>query len=161
MIYPDIETLIPHRPPARMIEAVLDRVENLITCSGRISRSHPLAEGRWAPASLGLEMGAQAAAALAVLLARDSDPTFGTGMGYLVGVRDARMRSPTLRTDVEHRVIARKTSGAGPLALFEIEIYGKDDDPLVSGQISAYALGEASAGPSAVASSQASRKQNH
>lgn len=144
-----------------MIEAVLERVENSITCSGRISRTHPLMEGDRVPSLLGLEMGAQAAAALSVLLEREVRPEFGAGMGYLVGIRDATLHRPTLGTEAEHRVIARKTSGAGPLALFEVEIYIADGELAVSGQISAYALGEASSEDESSAPPQASRKQNH
>lgn len=154
MSYPPIETLIPHRLPARMVDAVLERVEDLITCRGLIAPDHPLALAGRVPAHLGLEMGAQAAAALAVLLARDDDPSFRTGMGYLVGIRNARFNALTLRTGREHRVVARRSGSAGPLTLFEIEVYGRASACLVSGQISAYALGEAE-------SLHASRKQNH
>jgi predicted hotdog family 3-hydroxylacyl-ACP dehydratase len=154
MDYPPIETLIPHRLPARVVEAVLERVADLITCRGRISPDHPLAHAGKVPAHVGLEMGAQAAAALAVLLARDEDPSFRTGMGYLVGIRGARFNVLALRTDRDHRVVVRRSGSAGPLALFEIEIYGKSSGCLVTGQISAYALGEAE-------SLHTSRKQNH
>lgn len=156
MSYPPIESLIPHRRPARMVEAVLERLGDLITCSARVAETHPLTLAGTVPSILGLEMGAQAAAALSVLLARDHDPSFRTGMGYLVGIRKALLSAAQLHTGRDYRVVARCSGSAGPLALFEIEVYDEERQStcLVGGQISAYALGEAE-------SLQASRKQNH
>jgi len=156
MSYPPIESLIPHRRPARMVDAVLERRGDFIRCQARVAAEHPLVLDGMVPAVLGLEMGAQAAAALSVLLARDDDPGFRTGMGYLVGVRKARFGSPLLRITSQYWVVARRSGNAGPLALFEIEVYDEQRESarLVEGQLSAYALGEAE-------SLQASRKQNH
>src|SRR4249919_2252822 len=63
-----VEALLPHTGTARLLTDVVRAEPRFIVATGRIPAAHPLAVGNLAPCFLGLEMGAQAAAALEALL---------------------------------------------------------------------------------------------
>ncbi len=78
--------------------------------------------GGGAPSFLGLELGAQAAAAMDALVrsrdASDREPS----VGYLVRVREASFLVPHLPVDTTLRVTARLEGAALPLALHRITV---------------------------------------
>jgi predicted hotdog family 3-hydroxylacyl-ACP dehydratase len=108
-----------------------------IECVGIIpAASAFVREGR-ARAYAGLELAAQAAAALQALeAARGGRPT--PAPGYLVGVREARFASAWIPADREVHARVRRTGRAGPLAIHEVlvEVAGIE---CVQGVISTYA----------------------
>jgi 3-hydroxyacyl-[acyl-carrier-protein] dehydratase len=112
--------LLPHAPPARLVRGVLEVSAAGIVCAAGIPPSHPLAAAGRAPALLGIEAAAQAAAVLEALARREEDPA--PRIGYLVGIREARFAVPSLPIDRPFRVSARLQGSAPPLSIYEIEV---------------------------------------
>jgi predicted hotdog family 3-hydroxylacyl-ACP dehydratase len=126
--------LLPHAPPARLVHGVLEASAAEIVCGAEIPPSHPLAAAGRAPALLGIEAAAQAAAVLESLARReDSVPR----IGYLVGVREARFAVPSLATDRPFRVSARLQGSAPPLSIYEIAV-GEPGHEAVTGTVSTF-----------------------
>ena len=101
-----------------VLTAVLAADAGGILCAGRIPAGHPLAGGGEAPGFLAIELGAQAAAALEALARR---PGGTPRIGYLVGVRDARLPA-RLAAGRALRVTAIPAGAAGALSTYDIEI---------------------------------------
>ncbi|HSF41034.1 MAG TPA: hypothetical protein VLT87_14655 [Thermoanaerobaculia bacterium] len=133
--FPPPETLIPHAPPALLVRSVAETSPQGIVCLAAIPEDHPLAEDGRAPSYLGLEAAAQAAAVLEAL-ERSADEA-GPRMGYLVGIRDARLRAPHLSTGRTFRVTARLHGSAPPLSMYRVTLEGAGGE-LLAGTISTY-----------------------
>jgi hypothetical protein len=58
-------------------------------------------------------------------------------MGYLVGIRDARLRAPYLATGRTFRVTARLHGSAPPLSMYQVTLEGAGGE-LLAGTISTY-----------------------
>ena len=133
--FPPPETLIPHAPPALLVRSVIEASPQGIVCLAAIPADHPLAEDRRVPSYLGLEAAAQAAAVLEAL--ERSAEEAGPRMGYLVGIRDARLRTPHLATGRTFRVTARLHGSAPPLSMYQVTLEGAGGE-LLAGTISTY-----------------------
>ena len=81
------EALVPHRGHALFLRRVLRCEADGIECTGVIPGAHPFVREGHAPAFLGLELAAQAAAALQAL--ESSASLLAPRPGYLVGIREA------------------------------------------------------------------------
>jgi|GEM_PF-942436 len=133
--WPPMADLLPHAPPARLLATVLAAGAGGIVCTGIIPAAHPLAGGGEAPGFLAIELAAQAAAALEALARH---PGGRPRIGYLVGVRDARLpvRLPAGRA---LRVTAIPAGGAGALSTYEMEVREEGAGvPLAAGTISTF-----------------------
>lgn len=108
-------------------------------CSCAVPPEHPLVGDGEAPIWLALEMGAQAGAVLATLRRRTDRAESEPGVGYLVGMRESTFHVPTLPVGDSLEVRARRAGGAGPLALFAVEVRRAGGPLLVTGQVSVYA----------------------
>jgi predicted hotdog family 3-hydroxylacyl-ACP dehydratase len=130
------ETLIPHRGEALLLRQILRHEGETIECVGVIPGSSPFVQGGRAPSFVGLELAAQAAAALQVL--ERSDRPLAPPHGYLVGVREARFTSAWIPADREIHTRVRRTGQAGPLTVHDVlvEVAGSE---CVAGVISTYA----------------------
>ena len=135
---PPVEALLPHGPPARLVRGALSVSEEEIVCAADIPPLHPLVEGNRAPAFVGIEAAAQAAAILEALNRRREAP--GPRIGYLVGVREARFTAPFLAAGRLMRVTARLQGGAFPLSIYQIAV-GDLDRETVAGSISTFLTG--------------------
>jgi 3-hydroxyacyl-[acyl-carrier-protein] dehydratase len=124
--------LLPHAPPARLIRGVIAAEAGRIVCAAEIPPDHPLAVEGCAPAFLALEAAAQGAAVLEAL-AREDDSS--PRIGYLVGIRDARLTAPPIPVGRPFQVSARLAGSAPPLAIYEIAA-----GQAVTGTISTYIL---------------------
>lgn len=133
--FPPPETLIPHAPPALLVRSVIEASPQGIVCLAAIPADHPLAEDGRVPSYLGLEAAAQAAAVLEAL--ERSAEEAGPRMGYLVGIRDARLRAPSLSTSRTFRVTARLHGSAPPLSMYQVTLEGAGGE-LLAGTISTY-----------------------
>jgi predicted hotdog family 3-hydroxylacyl-ACP dehydratase len=133
--HPSVEALLPHAPPARLVRRVLMATEEEIVCAADIPPLHPLVEGSRAPAFVGIEAAAQAAAVLEALNRRSEAP--GARIGYLVGVRETRFAVPSLSVGRPLRVTARLEGGAFPLSIYEIAI-GSPGAEAVLGTVSTF-----------------------
>jgi 3-hydroxymyristoyl/3-hydroxydecanoyl-(acyl carrier protein) dehydratase len=116
--FPPVEALLPHGLPARLIRGIVEVLEEGITALAEVPPEHPLVANGLAPALLGIEAAAQAAAVLEALQ-RTGDP--GPRIGYLVGVRDARLTGG-IPVGRPFRVTARFQGGAHPLSVYEISV---------------------------------------
>jgi len=113
----ELPIFLPHAPPARLIQGVIAAEAEEIVCAAEIPPDHPLAaEGR-APAFLAVEAAAQAAAVLEAL-ARKEDPA--PRIGYLVGIREARLTAVPLPVGRPFQVSARLAGSAPPLSIYDI-----------------------------------------
>jgi predicted hotdog family 3-hydroxylacyl-ACP dehydratase len=133
--FPPIEDLLPHAPPARLLRDIVEASPEEIRALAEIPPRHPLAGGGLAPAFLGIEAAAQAAAALEALDRKQKTP--GPRIGYLVGVREACFGVAALPTGRSFRVTARLQGGAFPLSIYEIAV-GEPGREIVTGTISTY-----------------------
>jgi predicted hotdog family 3-hydroxylacyl-ACP dehydratase len=87
-----------------------------------VPAAHPLVASGRAPCFLGLELGAQAAAALEALERAAASGDRAPQVGYLVGVRDAAFSSPSLPVDTPLQVTATLSGAARPLAIYRIVV---------------------------------------
>lgn len=121
--------LLPHAPPARLIRGIIETSLEGIVAMAEVPPGHPLVVDGLAPALLGIEAAAQAAAVLEALQRTDAP---GPRIGYLVGIREARLLG-AFPAGRPFRVTARLLGGAFPLSIYEIGGKG-----IVTGTISTY-----------------------
>jgi predicted hotdog family 3-hydroxylacyl-ACP dehydratase len=111
---------MPHRGTALLLTGIERSEPELIEAVAMIPASYPLVDDAGAPSFLGLELGAQAAAAMAAL----SEPEEGGGAlsraGYLVRVREASFLAAHLPIDTPLSVTARLEGTALPLTIHRI-----------------------------------------
>jgi len=140
---PAVESLLPHRDPMRLVRVIVeaDVERGRIHCIAVIPGDNPLATGDRAPAFLGLEAAAQAAAALEAL-GRQSGPAGESGprLGYLVGVREAIFHAPDLPVAAPLSVTVQAAGSAPPLAVYEVRVEGPAGDLLVTATLSTYVV---------------------
>ena len=87
--------LLPHTGTALLLTTVVRSDATSIEATGLVPAAHPLVCGGRAPAILGLELGAQAAAAMEALARAVAATSRGPRLGYVV--RDPRSRVPSIR----------------------------------------------------------------
>ncbi len=114
------EGLIPHAPPARLV-----RTASLAV----IPEDNPFVEAGRAPAFVGLEAGAQAAALLEALARSSGEPR----IGYVVAIRNARFRTPWLPAGRPLPVTVKPAGSAPPLSIYEVSV-----GEVVTGLVSTY-----------------------
>jgi predicted hotdog family 3-hydroxylacyl-ACP dehydratase len=146
---------LPHAPPALLLRGVAAASPDGIVCTAEVSPEHPLVRAGRFPALLGIEAGAQAAAALEALSSLPAMSAMPAAMpagaageaprapriGYLVGVREAAFAAATLPAGRPFRVTARLQGSAPPLAVYEIAV-GLPGREVVRGTISTFLTGE-------------------
>ena len=105
-----------------MLTGILRNGSGLIEATGLVPASHPLvSEGR-APCFLGLELGAQAAAAQEALGRAASTGQSSARIGQVARVREADFLQPHLPIDTPLRVTAKLEAEAPPLAIYQISV---------------------------------------
>ena len=117
-----VDDLLPHTGTARLLTDVLRSGPGFIEAMGRVPAAHPLVAGGRAPCFLGLELGAQASAALEALERAAAGGDKAPHIGYLVRVREAAFASPSLPVDTPLHVTARLSGAAPPLAIYRIGV---------------------------------------
>jgi 3-hydroxymyristoyl/3-hydroxydecanoyl-(acyl carrier protein) dehydratase len=128
--FPPVSTLIPHEPPARLLREILEASAEGLTGIAQIPADSPFVREGRAPSFLGLEAAAQGAAVLEALSRQDAS---GPRIGYLVGLRNARLHTPWLPAEQPFRVTVRLTGSAAPLSMYEVAV-----EEIVHGSISTY-----------------------
>lgn len=131
--------VVPQTGVARMLCEVVRADDATIAATAVIDPAHPLVTDGTAPAYLGLEIGAQAAAALAALTAGADEPPRAIG-GRLVRVRDAVFAEPSLPAGVAIAVTAACTGACAPLSTYRVEVR-VGAAVAVAATISTYTLG--------------------
>ncbi|MFL6202823.1 MAG: hypothetical protein ACJ76J_26955 [Thermoanaerobaculia bacterium] len=112
--------LIPHAPPALLVRTAALAV---------IPEDNPFVQAGRAPAFVGLEAGAQAAALLEALARSSGEPR----IGYVVAIRNARFRTPWLPAGRPLPVTVKPAGSAPPLSIYEVSV-----GEVVTGLISTY-----------------------
>lgn len=133
--------LLPHGPPARWVDEVLERAEGELTCRGHIPAESPFVRGGSAPATAGLELAAQAAAVLEALERTESGGGPPPRLGYLVRVRDASLGETGIPAGAPLIARVRRTGGMPPLALYEVEVRLEAPEPAAGVEICRGSLG--------------------
>jgi predicted hotdog family 3-hydroxylacyl-ACP dehydratase len=116
-----VDDLLPHTGTARLLTDVVRSGPGFIEATGRVPATHPLVAAGRAPCFLGLELGAQAAAALEAL-ERAARGDRAPRIGYLVRVRESAFSSPSLPVDTPLSVTAHLSGAAPPLAIYRIGV---------------------------------------
>jgi 3-hydroxymyristoyl/3-hydroxydecanoyl-(acyl carrier protein) dehydratase len=133
--FPPVSALIPHEPPARLLREVLSASAEELTGIAQIPADSPFVHDGRAPSFLGLEAAAQGAAVLEALTRQDAS---GPRIGYLVGLRNARMLIPWLLAEQPFRVTVRLTGSAESLSMYEVAV-----EDIVHGSISTVLMPQA------------------
>ena len=123
--FPPIEQLLPHRGSMLLTDAVLSYEPDSI-----VTRATAAPEGM--PAWMGLELMAQAAAALAGMEARARNQALRRGM--LIGCRTFRAASPSLSGALSVKA-TRTASDPSGFSLFDCSVTGPTGASLVTGTI--------------------------
>jgi predicted hotdog family 3-hydroxylacyl-ACP dehydratase len=141
-LFPPAESLVPHRGNALFLRRVLEARGSALRALGVIPGGSAFAEGGAVPCYVGLDLAAQAAAALETL--RLSAP--GPEIGYLVGIREARFEEATLPLYRDILVEVRLQDRAGPLAHHEVRL-AVGDATCLSAVLSTLRLARSGEGP--------------
>ncbi len=124
--FPDIEKLIPHRAPIRMIDTLTAYEGHTVSCSALLTRDNAYANGDVIPALVALELFAQTAAALFGYRAFLAKLPFGAGA--IIGVqkmavtRDFRAGERCIMTVEERFTVDQLTHARGTLTVDDIEV---------------------------------------
>lgn len=117
-----VAELLPHTGAARLLTRIVRNDSGLIEATGLVPAAHPLVRAGRAPCFLGLELGAQAAAAQEALGRAASSGEPAARIGQLARVREADFLRPDLPIDTPLRVTAKLEAEAAPLAIYRISV---------------------------------------
>ncbi len=134
---PAIETLLPQRGPARLVESLVEEHKDGVTCAGRVSERSPLARDGRVPGFVALELAAQAAAVFEGLRRWRQGAAAEPVGGYLVGLSDVAIERPELQAGALLTARVRRVGAAGPLARYEASVT-QGSAPCVRGTISTF-----------------------
>ena len=129
--------LLPHSGTARLLTEIVRSGRDFVEAICQVPAAHPLASGGRAPCFLGLELGAQAAAALEALERGTATGDSAPRIGYLVRVREATFLMPDLPIETPLFVVAHLEGAAPPLAIYRISI-GVDGIEFLQATLSTY-----------------------
>ena len=124
--FPNIERLIPHRGPMRLIDRIVAAEEDAVTAETRIDHSCAFATAdRRIPSYVGLEMMAQTISAYDGLrrFKRDLPPS----VGFLLSCRSYFAREPYLAAGTVLTITGRMVLNDGDMASFDCII--RDENP--------------------------------
>ena len=145
--FPSVETLVPHRELMLLLTAVQELAGDCIVCLGAVPLDHPLVDQSRAPAILGVELAAQAAAAHERL--RGTGGAAGwteSDLGYLVSISECRFSSPSVTAGQRLRATVRLVGSAGPLCVYRgIVEMAEDRGQIVACRFSTYRVNRARA----------------
>ena len=134
----DILKLVPHRPPTLLIDRVLRHDEESLEACYRVPDSTFLGRGPM-PAHAGIEIIAQAIAALENARGRDKGAEGPPTMGVLLGTRTYRCETPCFAPGEELLISVReKMSDPSGFGAFEGTIDRADGTRLVNSLIKVY-----------------------
>jgi predicted hotdog family 3-hydroxylacyl-ACP dehydratase len=134
-VIPDIIELVAHRGRAVLLDRVVEASETWVRCSVRMRDDFPyMVDGR-VPAVVGVELMAQAVAAFAGLSARRAGGR--PKVGYLIGVRNLRLRTEAFPAGQELLVSATLTWNDQNLGSFDCSVTS-DGAPLADASLTVY-----------------------
>lgn len=101
---------------------VLQAEGEIASCRARIPADSPFVTDGLAPCLVGIDVAAQAAAALEALLRAGPSADRASRVGYVVGIRGARFETATLPAEADLTVAVRLLESASALAVHEVEL---------------------------------------
>jgi predicted hotdog family 3-hydroxylacyl-ACP dehydratase len=119
---PDLDDLLPHRPPMRFVEGIEAEMDGGVVCSVRVPERSALTERGSAPALVALEMAAQSAAVFEALLRFRRGEGGGARVGYLVGARDVRFARHRVPAGATLFAAVRISGIAPPLSTYAFDV---------------------------------------
>ena len=120
MSFPDIRTLLPHRPPMLWLDAVLAHEADEVRCGLTLRDDHVFVARGEAEGVVAIEWIAQAVGALVGL--RDHARSVVPRPGYLIAIPQAELFVDAFRVGDVVEVTARHTWGDDTLGSFEGEV---------------------------------------
>ena len=121
-VAPDLDDLLPHRPPMRFVEAIEAETDGGVVCAVRVPALCAFTERGSAPALVALEMAAQSAAVFEALLRFRREEDGGARVGYLVGARNVRFARARVPAGVTIFAAVRLAAIAPPLSTYDFEV---------------------------------------
>lgn len=134
---PDLDDLLPHRPPMRMVEAVEGAADDGVECTARLPEGSAFDSGGTAPALVALEMAAQTAAVFEALRRFRETGRAGARVGYLVGARDVGFGRARVPVGEAFRAAVRLSGMALPLCTYAFEV-AREGEVVASGTLSTW-----------------------
>lgn len=134
---PPLDALLPHRPPMRFVQSILSEKADSLTCMATIPSASTLAGSDGAPAVIGLEVAAQAAAAWEALQRWREEGAAAPCIGYLVALREVVFFVERIPADQALSVIVKLDMALPPLSHYLVELYLKGR-LLVRGKIATF-----------------------
>ena len=119
---PDLDLLLPHRPPMRFIEGIDAEMDDGVVCAVRVPGRSAFTEDGSAPALVAVEMAAQSAAVFEALRRSRQEEGAGPRIGYLVGARDVRLARARVRADKTFSATIRLSGVAPPLCTYVFSV---------------------------------------
>jgi predicted hotdog family 3-hydroxylacyl-ACP dehydratase len=132
----DIEELIPHRLPMRLVESIASVDSESIRTTAVVKDSWPTARDGRAQTLILIELIAQTAAVLQGWRERNEDKA-GIG-GLLVGIPEAKPQAPTIPVGTALVCSVRISHGAQNYLSFTGQVAGADGVLWLTGSIQAY-----------------------
>lgn len=125
MVYPDLQTILPHRPPMILIDELVACSEREVACVVTVREGAPfVADGR-VPALISIEYFAQTVAAFFGWRGRDNPEAFSLGM--LLGTRELDLRADYFAVGDVLTITGKEQWGSGQLASFACEVLRGDE----------------------------------
>ena len=118
---PDIEDLIPHRPPMRLLDELLEHDAQATVCRLRITPTSSFLHGGRVPALLAVEYTAECIAAHSTLASSAGVP-HQPRIGYLIGIRRFELHRSFFALGDELLVTATHVWGTDEGAVFRGEV---------------------------------------
>jgi len=134
---PDLDDLLPHRPPMRFVEGIETETDGGIVCAVRIPEQSPFTERGSAPALVALEMAAQSAAVFEALRRFRAAEAGGARVGYLVGARDVRFARARVPAGETLFAAVRLSGIALPLCTYAFDV-ARGSAVVASGTVSTW-----------------------
>ncbi len=139
-VVPQLDELLPHRPPMRFLTSILQEAAHGLTCAARIPGSCALVCGGSAPTVAAIEAAAQAAAAWEALQRWRVAGLAAPRIGYLVALREVVFFTERVPADRDFLVSVSLEAAALPLTYYRIEV-SLDATPVTRGTIATFLAG--------------------
>ena len=134
---PDLDDLLPHRPPMRFVEGIDSDTDDSVVCAVRVSERNAFNDGGSAPALVTLEMAAQSAAVYEALRRFRETGNAGARVGYLVGARDVRFARARVPAGETFHATVRLSGIALPLCTYAFDVAWRSE-VVASGTVSTW-----------------------
>lgn len=136
----DIASLVPHRSPMLLIDAVesFDAAEKRAVARAKVSTSSPFSDGDGVPSWVAIEYMAQASAMLVGLRDKAVAPGSNPRPGLLLGTRRLELSADMFPVGAEYLVSSTCTYEDADAAAFQCEMTDSSGKVVASASLNAY-----------------------